>query len=74
MRVLVTGGTGYVGAFTVQALLAAGHAPRLLVRNPQRVAATVGAIGVDIDTLDVAHGDMTDKRSRSRPRWPTSMR
>jgi nucleoside-diphosphate-sugar epimerase len=60
MKVLVTGGTGYVGAYAVQALIAAGHTPRLLVRNPARVAGTLGAIGVDIDALDVAPGDMTD--------------
>lgn len=60
MRVLVTGGTGYVGAYTVQALIAAGHTPRLLVRNPARVATTVGAIGVDVDALEIAPGEMTD--------------
>jgi dihydroflavonol-4-reductase len=63
MRVLVTGGTGYVGAYTVQALLAAGHTARLLVRDPARLATTVGAIGVDIDQLEVAKGDMTDEAS-----------
>jgi dihydroflavonol-4-reductase len=61
MRVLVTGGTGYVGAYAVQALIAAGHTPRLLVRNPARVATTIGAIGVDINTLEIAPGDMTDE-------------
>jgi nucleoside-diphosphate-sugar epimerase len=61
MKVLVTGGTGYVGAYTVRALLAAGHTPRLLVRNPARLATTVGAIGVDVDVLDIAVGDMTDE-------------
>jgi nucleoside-diphosphate-sugar epimerase len=63
MRVLVTGGTGYVGAFTVQALLAAGHAPRLLVRNPDRLKTTVATLGVDLDDLEIATGDMTDEAS-----------
>jgi nucleoside-diphosphate-sugar epimerase len=63
MRVLVTGATGYVGAYTVKALLAAGHKPRLLVRNPDRLASTIGTIDVDVDTLDVATGDMTDEAS-----------
>jgi dihydroflavonol-4-reductase len=61
MRVLVTGGTGYVGSYAVHALLAAGHTPRLLVRNPARLAATVGAIGVDLDHLEISPGDMTDE-------------
>jgi dihydroflavonol-4-reductase len=60
VRVLITGGTGYVGAFTVQALLEAGHTPRLLVRNESRLARTVGAIGVDLDQVEIAAGDMTD--------------
>jgi dihydroflavonol-4-reductase len=61
MRVLITGGTGYVGAYTVKALLAAGHTPRLLVRNQSRVATTVGTIGVDLDAIEIAPGDMTDE-------------
>jgi nucleoside-diphosphate-sugar epimerase len=60
MKVLVTGGTGYLGAFTVQALVAAGHQPRLMVRNPKRIATTLGALGVDVDALEVMTGDMTD--------------
>jgi nucleoside-diphosphate-sugar epimerase len=59
-RVLVTGGTGYVGAHTVRALLDAGHSPRLLVRNRDRLRATVEPLGVDIDRLDIVVGDMTD--------------
>jgi nucleoside-diphosphate-sugar epimerase len=60
MKVLVTGGTGYVGAFTVKALLDAGHTPRLLVRNPDRLATTVGTLGINASSLDVVEGDMTD--------------
>ena len=37
MRVLITGGTGFVGAHTVDRLIAAGHEPRLLVRDPKRL-------------------------------------
>src|SRR3954469_16004687 len=66
MRVAVTGGTGYVGAYTVQALLGAGHAPRLLVRSREKLAATVGALGADVDSLDVVSGDMTDPDAVAR--------
>lgn len=33
MRILVTGGTGFIGSHTIRALLEAGHSVRLLVRN-----------------------------------------
>jgi UDP-glucose 4-epimerase len=66
VRVAVTGGTGYVGAFTVQALLAAGHEPRLLVRSPDRLRANLGSLGVDVDTLAVVTGDMTDAAAVGR--------
>jgi nucleoside-diphosphate-sugar epimerase len=60
MRVLVTGGTGFVGGHTVAALLDAGHDVRLLVRRPERMASTLGTLGVDIADLDVVVGDMVD--------------
>ncbi|MBL7325942.1 NmrA family NAD(P)-binding protein, partial [Escherichia coli] len=34
MRVLVTGGTGFVGGWTAKAIADAGHSVRFLVRNP----------------------------------------
>jgi dihydroflavonol-4-reductase len=66
VRVAVTGGTGYVGAYTVQALLAAGHLPRLLVRSREKLAATVGTLGIEADALDVVDGDMTDPDAVAR--------
>jgi dihydroflavonol-4-reductase len=60
MRILVTGGTGYVGSFLTRELLAAGHTPRLLVRNPDRLAPTLGALGVDVGSFEIAVGDMAD--------------
>ncbi len=36
MRVLVTGGTGFIGTHTVRALLAAGHDVKLLVRDADK--------------------------------------
>src|SRR3954463_829960 len=60
MRVMITGGTGFIGAHTVAALLDAGHEPTLLVRNPERVRRNVGALGVDTDALHLVAGDMAD--------------
>ena len=56
-RVLVTGATGFVGSHTVAALTAAGHEVRVLVRNPERIPGSLGALGLD---PEVALGDMTD--------------
>jgi nucleoside-diphosphate-sugar epimerase len=66
MKVLVTGGTGYVGGNAVIRLLADGHDVRILARRPIRVATTLGAVGVDIEQLDVVQGDMTDRASVTR--------
>ncbi|MET7770432.1 NAD-dependent epimerase/dehydratase family protein [Nocardia sp. NPDC005366] len=60
MRVLVTGGTGFVGAWTADAVAAAGHHVRFLVRDPSRLTAPA-ALGVD--TADHVVGDITDADS-----------
>ena len=61
MKVLVTGGTGFVGAWTAMAVAEAGHHVRFLVRDPARLATSAAQIGVD--TTDHAIGDITDARS-----------
>ena len=53
MKVLVTGGTGVVGRAAVSALVADGHAVRLLSRNARRDAAQWGS-GVESWPGDVA--------------------
>ena len=60
MHVALTGGTGYVGAFATKALLDAGHRPRLLVRDRDKLTRKLGAIGIDFADVDVVVGDMTD--------------
>jgi nucleoside-diphosphate-sugar epimerase len=59
MRVMVTGATGFVGAHSTAALLAAGHEVRLLVRDPARLDAALGPLGVG-SSPDHVVGDMLD--------------
>ncbi len=61
MRVLLTGGTGYVGAWTARACVDAGHQVRYLVRTPGKLAKAAGALG--LDTSDHVVGDITDAGS-----------
>ena len=60
MRVAVTGGTGFVGAYTVRAVLDAGHDVTLLVRDPARIGETLAPLDVTADDVTVVQGDMTD--------------
>lgn len=65
MRVLITGGTGFVGSHTTAALLAAGHHVRLLVRRPERIEPALAPLGVT-DPVDHVVGDVTDAGSVKR--------
>ncbi|MEV0294251.1 SDR family NAD(P)-dependent oxidoreductase [Nocardia sp. NPDC050710] len=64
MRVLVTGGTGFVGAWTAKAVADAGHRVRFLVRDPGRLETSAAALGVDVS--DHVVGDITDAASVRR--------
>jgi nucleoside-diphosphate-sugar epimerase len=57
MKVLVTGGTGFIGSHSVAALLSQGHQVRLLVRSRDRVARSLSPLGVaDVESV---LGDVT---------------
>ena len=57
MKVLVTGGTGFVGSHSVAALVSLGHQVRLLVRSRDRVVRSLSPLGVaDVETVV---GDVT---------------
>ncbi|AQA06763.1 oxidoreductase [Mycobacterium sp. MS1601] len=58
MKVLVTGGTGFVGAWTAKLAQEAGHQVRFLVRNPDRLQTSAEKIGAD--TSDYVIGDIAD--------------
>lgn len=61
MRILITGGTGFVGSHVCRQLMAAGHAVRLLVRDAEKAEAYYRALGEGIPELRV--GDVTDVAS-----------
>ena len=61
MKVLVTGGTGFVGACIVAALVEDGHDVRLLVRSREQVATSLAPYGVDPARLEsIVTGDVLD--------------
>jgi dihydroflavonol-4-reductase len=61
MRILVTGGTGFVGSHVCLQLLAAGHSVRLLVRSPDKARAYYTRLDRSMPELVV--GDVTDAAS-----------
>lgn len=64
MKVLVTGGTGFVGSHASAALGEAGHEVRLLVRDPAKVDRVFAALGAPAP--DRVAGDVLDRASIER--------
>ena len=58
MKVLVTGGTGFVGAHIVAALIRDGHEVRMLVRRAEQVPISLEPLGVSVE--DIVVGDVLD--------------
>jgi len=61
VKVLVTGATGFVGAWTAKAVQDAGHDVRFLVRSTDRLKTSAAEIGVDISEYVV--GDIAEAES-----------
>jgi dihydroflavonol-4-reductase len=61
VKLLVTGGTGFVGSHAVGALIRAGHRVRLLVRDPRKIERVFGKRESQID--DYAIGDVADPQA-----------
>ncbi|MFC4032429.1 SDR family NAD(P)-dependent oxidoreductase [Streptomyces polygonati] len=61
MLVCVTGGTGFVGAHSVAALLRAGCQVRLLVRDKAAVGPALRPLGVEPDEVEICAGDICDE-------------
>ncbi|MGH7366913.1 MAG: NAD-dependent epimerase/dehydratase family protein [Candidatus Rokuibacteriota bacterium] len=58
MRVLVTGGPGFVGSHTVAAVKSAGHEAKLVVRDPARIGPALEPQGFSTRDLDHAVFDV----------------
>jgi nucleoside-diphosphate-sugar epimerase len=63
MRVMLTGGTGFIGGHVLRALLDAGHDPVLLVRDPAKLARQCALFGIDPGRVASATGDILDRDS-----------
>jgi nucleoside-diphosphate-sugar epimerase len=63
MRVLITGGRGFIGAWTARVLLAGGHAVRTFDKQPDRALFEELAGPHDAGRVEHRDGDVTDAES-----------
>ncbi|MFE9370412.1 NAD-dependent epimerase/dehydratase family protein [Streptomyces sp. NPDC006711] len=61
MLICVTGGTGFVGAHSVAAVIRSGARVRMLVRDASRVGRALRPLGVDPARVELVVGDVTDR-------------
>lgn len=59
LKVMVTGGTGFIGGHLLRALVDAGHTPRVLVRSPEKLATVQALHG--LPEIEYVVGDITDR-------------
>ena len=63
MKVMVTGGTGFVGSHTVSELIKNGHEIRLLVRSRDKIEPALQPFGIKLQDIDAVQGDVLDRKS-----------
>jgi nucleoside-diphosphate-sugar epimerase len=61
MLVAVTGGTGFVGAHSIAAMVRAGHRVRMVVRDESKVEDLLAHLEVAPSAVDVVIGDVLDE-------------
>jgi dihydroflavonol-4-reductase len=66
MKVMVTGGTGFVGSHTVVELIKNGHEVKLLVRSLDRVAPALEPLGIKANDVEAVKGDVLERASVER--------
>ena len=63
MKVMITGGTGFVGSHTVSELIKDGHEIRLLVRSKEKIEPALLPFGIKTQDIDAIQGDVLDRKS-----------
>ncbi|GGK90795.1 NAD-dependent epimerase [Sphaerisporangium melleum] len=66
MLVCVTGGTGFVGAHSVAAMVRGGHRVRMLVRDTAKAAPALAPFRLGPGAVELVPGDVTDAASVAR--------
>lgn len=66
MLVSVTGGTGFVGAHSVAAIVRSGHRVRMLVRDAEKVDRALAPFDLGRGDVEIVPGDVTDETSVAR--------
>ena len=64
MRIMITGGTGFIGCHTTRQLMAAGHEVRLLIRSEEKLRRLFGDDVQDFITGDVTDADCVNRALR----------